>query len=153
MKASEGPRCRRRDRRANRKRIWRRCPTRCAGATGFATAARLPAFFVGATVVALGTSTPELATVVVASLRGHQEVGLQTILGSNIFNSLFIVPVAALIHPIPAEWSTLSPTLAFGFGVTVLTVPFPTLRLARWRGFALVGAYAAFVAMSGATVH
>lgn len=124
-----------------------------AGATGIAAAAGLPAFFIGATVVALGTSVPELATVVVASWRGHREIGLQTILGSNIFNSLFIVPVAALIHPIPADWSTLSLTLAFGFGVTVLTVPFLTLRLGRWRGFALVGAYAAFVAMSVATIH
>jgi len=47
-----------------------------AGATGLAAAAGLPTFFVGATIVALGTSVPELATVVVSSLRGHQEVGL-----------------------------------------------------------------------------
>ena len=123
------------------------------GATGLATAAGLPAFLIGATLVAFGTSVPELATVVVSSMRGHHEVGLQTILGSNIFNTLLIIPVAALIHPITVNWAGVSLALAFGFGVTLLTAPVVGSRLGRWRGVALLAAYTAFIAMSLASVH
>lgn len=119
-----------------------------SGATGLATAAGLPAFFIGATVVALGTSVPELATVVVSSLRGHQDVGIQTILGSNIFNSLFIVPVAALIHPIGVGGDALWYTLAVGFTATMLTIPIVGFQLGRWRGWALVAIYGVYIAVS-----
>jgi cation:H+ antiporter len=124
-----------------------------SGATGIAAAAGLPTFVVGATVVALGTSVPELATVLVSSLRGHQDVGLQTILGSNIFNSLFIVPTAALIAPISVGWSTAVPTLAVGFAVTLLTVPLLRLHLGRWRGGVLIAIYIAYVAMTMSLAH
>ena len=72
-----------------------------AGAKGIAAAFGIDEFIIGATIVAIGTSTPELATAIVAKLRGHDEVGLGAILGSNIFNGLFIVGVAATIHPMP----------------------------------------------------
>jgi len=71
-----------------------------AGASGIALAYGIDAFVIGATLVAIGTSAPELATVIVSKLRGHDELGLGTLLGSNIFNGLFIVGVAASIHPI-----------------------------------------------------
>jgi cation:H+ antiporter len=54
------------------------------GAKGVAVSFGIDAFIIGATVVAAGTSAPKLATTVVAKLRGHDEVGLGTILGSNI---------------------------------------------------------------------
>lgn len=122
------------------------------GATGLAEAAGLPAFFIGATIVALGTSVPELATVMVASFRGHQEVGVQTILGSNIFNTLFIVPVAALIHPISSGGDALRLTLAVGLLVTLLTVPILSFQLGRWRGWTLLAIYAAYIAVSSIMV-
>jgi cation:H+ antiporter len=58
------------------------------GARGIAVSFGLSEFVVGATVVAVGTSVPELATALISKLRGHDEVGLGTILGSNIFNGL-----------------------------------------------------------------
>lgn len=122
-----------------------------SGATGLAAAIGLPAFLIGATVVALGTSVPELATVVVSTLRGHREVGLQTILGSNIFNCLFIVSTAAILHPISVEWNAVTLALGAGLMVTLLTVPVFSFRLGRWRGFVLVAAYAAFIALSMST--
>jgi len=70
------------------------------GAIGVAHAFGLGEFVIGATVVAIGTSTPELATAVIAKLRGHDAIGLGTVLGSNIFNGLWIVAVAAIITPI-----------------------------------------------------
>lgn len=122
------------------------------GATGIGTAAGLPAFFIGVTVVAIGTSVPELATVIIASARGHQEVGLQTILGSNIFNCLLVVPVASFIHPIGVDWAVVAMPLAAGFVVTLLIVPFFNLQLGRWRGVVLLASYAAFVAASAAMI-
>jgi cation:H+ antiporter len=123
------------------------------GASGLAAAAGLPAFFIGATVVALGTSVPELATVIIAAARGHREVGLQTILGSNIFNCLFVVSVATLIHQIPVDWGTASLALSVGFAVTLLTLPVFSLQIGRWRGFVLVTCYVAFIALSVGSIH
>jgi cation:H+ antiporter len=62
-----------------------------SGATGMALAFGMDTFLIGATVVALGTSMPELASSLIAKFRGHDEVGLGTILGSNIFNGLLII--------------------------------------------------------------
>ena len=64
-----------------------------AAAKGIASSFGIDDFIIGATLVAVGTSMPELATTVVAKLRGHDEIGLGTILGSNIFNGIFIVPI------------------------------------------------------------
>lgn len=64
------------------------------GLVGVSRWARIPAGIVGATIAAFATSVPELATVVIAQLRGHDEIGLGTVLGSNVFNGLFIVAVA-----------------------------------------------------------
>lgn len=75
-----------------------------AGAQGIAIAFSIDAFVIGATIVAVGTSVSELATSVVAKLRGHDEVSLGTILGSNIFNGIFIVAVAAILSPITVSW-------------------------------------------------
>jgi len=55
---------------------------------------------IGLTVVAVGTSMPELATALVAAFRGHGDVAIGNVVGSNIFNVLGILGVAALIHPI-----------------------------------------------------
>jgi cation:H+ antiporter len=103
-------------------------------------------YVIGATVVALGTSTPELATALVSKLRGHEEVGLGTLLGSNLFNALFIVAVAALIHPIPVRVAELLPTLGAGVLVALLVVPDRSGALARGRGALLLCCYAAYVA-------
>ncbi len=74
-----------------------------AGARGIARSYGLEEFVIGATVVAIGTSVPELATAIMAKFRGHDELGLGTVLGSNLFNGLFIIAVAAMIHPIPID--------------------------------------------------
>ena len=76
-----------------------------SGSKGIAISLGMDEFIIGATVVAIGISTPELSTVLFAKLRGHDELGLGTILGSNIFNGLFIVGIASIIHPIPINWS------------------------------------------------
>jgi cation:H+ antiporter len=115
------------------------------GARGIAQSYGLNEFVIGATVVAVGTSVPELATAVTAKLRGHDEIGLGTILGSNLFNGLFIVAVAAMIHPIAIETRPVFTVLAFGTVAVALTLPAPDGLIHRARGVLLLLLYAGFV--------
>ncbi|HYN56689.1 MAG TPA: sodium:calcium antiporter [Motilibacterales bacterium] len=103
------------------------------------------AFTVGAVMVAIGTSTPELATTITARLRGHDEVSVGTVLGSNIFNGLLIVGVAAAIAPIHVAGPVLR--LAIGAGVLSLLLALPgrSDRLGRGRGLALLLLYATYL--------
>lgn len=116
------------------------------GAKALALSFGIGEFVVGATLVAVGTSAPELATALVAKLRGHDELSLGTILGSNIFNGLFIVAVAALIHPIGVDWREVAVALAFG--AVALAFIFPTRDgwIERRRGFLLLTLYVAYLA-------
>jgi cation:H+ antiporter len=115
------------------------------GANGIATAHGIDPFLVGATLVAFGTSAPELATVILSRLRGHDEVGLGTILGSNIFNGFFIVSVAALIHPIPIHWDEVATGLLFGLVTVIVVWPKRTGVLEASRGWLLLALYGAYV--------
>jgi cation:H+ antiporter len=116
------------------------------GARGIAAAFGIPEFIIGATVVAVGTSMPEFATSIISKLRGHDEIGLGTILGSNIFNGLFIVGVAALISPIQVEGHAVAVALILGLATTALTFPPGGGFITRRRGVMLLGLYAIYVA-------
>jgi cation:H+ antiporter len=118
-----------------------------AGAKGIAAAFGIDEFIIGATIVAIGTSTPELATAIVAKLRGHDEVGLGAILGSNIFNGLFIVGVAATIHPITVGWREIYVALVFGIVALALTFPSGRGFIERRRGIILLVLYAVYLAI------
>jgi cation:H+ antiporter len=115
------------------------------GAKGIATAFGVPDFVIGATIVAVGTSMPELATTFMSKLRGHDDIGLGTVLGSNIFNAFFIVGVAALICPIRVADRTVALALGFGLVTTALTFPPASRVLGRARGVILLACYAAYV--------
>lgn len=117
------------------------------GARGIAQAYGLQEFVIGATVVAVGTSVPELATAIMAKLRGHDEVGLGTILGSNLFNGLFIIAVAAMIHPITLAPGEVYVTLAFGAAAVAMTLPGREGTIGRGRGVVLLLLYAGYVWM------
>ena len=110
------------------------------GATGIAASLGIHAYVIGATVVAIGTTLPELVTTLLARLRGHDEVGLGTLLGSNLFNGLAIVGVAATIHPIPTQLNEIAVTLGFGMLAIVLILPHKAAI-----SLTLLAVYAAFV--------
>lgn len=116
-----------------------------SGARGVGDDLGLDVFVVGVVLVAIGTSTPELATAVIARLRGHEEIGLGTVLGSNVYNGAVIVPVAALIAPITIAWSEIAVSLAYGIAVVTLVTPVFGHVLGRRRGTALVLLYASSV--------
>jgi cation:H+ antiporter len=115
------------------------------GARGIAVQFGIGEFVIGATVVAVGTSVPELATAIVAKLRGHDEVGLGTILGSNIFNGLFVVALAATIHPITVDWRAVFVALIFGLVALACAYPMRDGFIERRRGFFLLAIYIAYI--------
>jgi len=114
------------------------------GAEGVGGALGWDPFVVGTLAVAFGTSAPEMVTAFLAARRGHPEVGIGTVLGSNVFNTLFIVGVAAAITPIGVEWSETSVSIGFGVLATLLALPSRSGRLDRWRGVALLATFAAW---------
>ncbi len=112
-----------------------------SGARGIAVAYGIQEFIIGATIVAVGTSVPELATTLIAKFRGHDEVGLGTVLGSNIFNGLFIVSIAAMINPIQVGWRELAVALTFGLVVLFPVFPSRGGMIGRRRGVILLVLY------------
>jgi cation:H+ antiporter len=116
------------------------------GAKGIAASLGLDPFVIGATIVAVGTSAPELATTLVAKVRGHDEIGLGNILGSNIFNGLFVIALAATIRPIVVDWRETTTALAFGLAALLLVLPRRDGMIPRRRGVLLLVLYGAYVA-------
>ncbi|HES75899.1 MAG TPA: sodium:calcium antiporter [bacterium] len=118
-----------------------------SGASGIAIALGIPDYVIGATVVAMGTSLPELVTTLIARLRGHDEVGIGTLLGSNLFNGMAIVGVAASIHPIHTPLNEIGVAIGFGVLTVLLLLPYKK-HLSPQRGLALLAAYAAFITVT-----
>lgn len=112
------------------------------GATTIAQGLGVSPYLIGATLVALGTSMPELATTLVAVFRGHDDVGVSTLLGSNVFNVLGIVGLAATITPIAVHGAGL--WIALGAGALAVISIWPGAResLGRGRGLLLILLYA-----------
>jgi len=94
-----------------------------AGARAIAVTLGIDEFLIGATVAAIGMTAPELATIVIAKLRKQDEVGLGTILGSNIFNGLLIIGVASIMHPTVVDQREVAGALAFGLIALVFIYP------------------------------
>ena len=83
---------------------------------------------IGLTLVAVGTSLPELATTVMAALRRQADVALGNVIGSNIFNLLAIIGIAALVSPIPVDPQFLRFDLWVMLGASALLFPFVFLK-------------------------
>lgn len=116
------------------------------GATYVATAFGMSQVVIGLTIVAIGTSLPELATSVASAVRGEADVAFGNVIGSNVFNILAVLGVAALIRPF--EIVGLRPLdLAVLVGTAVLALPvlWRGSVLNRWEGAALVAGYAAYL--------
>lgn len=112
-----------------------------ASAPGIAAAVGVSDFVIGATIVAVGTSVPEIAVVIIARFKQMDDVGLGTLIGSNLFNGLFIVPVASLISPPVLPFSSVAIALSFGFlSIMIISLPEGALTT-RSRGGILLGLY------------
>lgn len=115
-------------------------------ATSIATYAGLSERFIGLTIVALGTSLPELFTSVAAARRGNADIAIGNIVGSNIFNILFVVGLSALIIDIPfASAFNFDTYVALGAAVLLWLCVLRTQRLQRWAGALMLVCYAAYL--------
>ena len=100
---------------------------------------------IGLTIVALGTSLPELVTSVTAALRGNADLAVGNVVGSCTFNLLFVLGTSALILPILCAPNFLSDAyVAVGATVLLLIFGYTQMKIARWEGALLVACYAAY---------
>ena len=122
-------------------------PLLVRGAVILAEWAGLSERVIGLTIIAAGTSLPELATSAVASYRKQSEIALANVIGSNIFNVLGVIGVVALIQPVPV-----SPALAgsdmwwmLGFSLLLLPIMHTGMRVGRTEGALLLAAYVVYL--------
>jgi len=115
------------------------------GAVQVASALGISQVVIGLTVVAVGTSLPELATSLVAAARRESDIAVGNVIGSNIFNIAAILGTASIVEEMPVQSSVLSKELPALLVMSLLL--FPVLRsgwrIRRWEGAILVGAYVA----------
>lgn len=101
--------------------------------------------FIGLTIVALGTSLPELVTSVTAAIKGKSDIAVGNIVGSNIFNILFVVGTTALITPVAYSYSFMvDSVVAIASAVLLLICVIPKKKLTRPAGILMLAAYAAY---------
>jgi len=101
---------------------------------------------IGLTIVAGGTSLPELATSVVAAKKGQSAIAIGNVLGSNIFNILFILGITGLICPMSAAGFSLIDLGLMGGSMLLLWLfCFTKFRVERWEGFVLAAIYIAYI--------
>lgn len=127
------------------------------GAVSIARGFGISEAVIGLTIVAIGTSLPELATAVVAAYRKHSDVIIGNILGSNIFNILSILGVTAMISPIPiaAQIATYDVWIMLGVSAFLSVYLLRGATIGRISGLAMLGAYIIYTAwlyMNGMSV-
>ena len=107
-------------------------------------------FVIGITIVALGTSLPELVTSVIAILKGHSSISIGNLIGSNIFNVFAVLGITSLVQPLNSDRSILTSDLPVMIGITVLLgfFLFITHRLRRTEGLLLISIYLIYVVFS-----
>lgn len=116
-------------------------------ATSIARAIGMSDLVIGLTIVAIGTSLPELATALAASWREESDISIGNVLGSNVFNILFIMGLVAQISPLPVRTESLQVDLPMMFGVVVLfgVLVARGMRLSRVGGAMLLCAYVTYL--------
>lgn len=90
------------------------------GSSSVAKILKVPSIVIVLTVVAFGTSMPELSVSVTAALNGNNDLAVSNVLGSNIFNLLVVLGCCALVNPVHAKWSLLKKEFPFSIFITVI---------------------------------
>ncbi|MEP0774130.1 MAG: calcium/sodium antiporter [Acidobacteriota bacterium] len=118
-----------------------------AGAVALARVLGLSELIIGLTVVAAGTSLPEVAASVVAALRGQRDIAVGNVVGSNIFNILCVLGGAALVGggvPVAAAARHLDIPVMIAVAVACLPIFFTGHRISRWEGALFLAYYLAY---------
>ena len=124
------------------------------GSAALAQRFRVPEFIIGLTVVAVGTSTPELVVSVLSAIGGQSDVAIGNVVGSNIFNVFVILGVCALIRPVPLTAGNIRRDIPFGVlaSLLLLAMAMDSLlckgaadRIGRIDGVVMIGLYVALM--------
>ncbi|MBU4493870.1 MAG: calcium/sodium antiporter [Acidobacteria bacterium] len=111
---------------------------------------RIPEIIIGSTVVALGTSLPEISTCITAARKGEGELAVGNIIGADVLNILWIIGVAALVRPIRVDVDIIN--FSFPFMILVVTVMLVSLRigcrLTKMKGIILIVLYGAYILLT-----
>lgn len=121
-----------------------------AGAVGIARDHGLSEAVIGLVLVAVGTSLPEFTVSVIATVRRHADVAVGNVLGSNIFNLLFILGVSSLLQPLPVHGRILDfdQWVMIGTSFLILIFLHTGTGLQRWEGGVLFACYVGYVGLS-----
>ncbi|MCP4933171.1 MAG: calcium/sodium antiporter [bacterium] len=117
------------------------------GASDIARQFNVPDETIGLTLLALGTSLPELATTLTAAIRGHAALALGNVLGSNLFNLLAVMGVTAMVAPVPVPEIITSIDLWVMLAATVILLPYVLggREICRVTGSVFLTAYIAYI--------
>ncbi len=118
------------------------------GAVSIAQSFGLSESFIGLTIVAIGTSLPELVTSAMAAYRRNIDIAIGNVIGSNIFNLLWILGISALINPLPFNVVSNSDIMVMIFASTLLIVVIPIGKkntIDRWNGIFFLAIYVAYI--------
>jgi cation:H+ antiporter len=125
------------------------------GASSIARHFGVSDLIIGLTIVAAGTSLPEVATSLIAGIKGQRDIAVGNAVGSNLFNILFVLGLAGIVSPngLPVPPEALRFDLWVMLGVAVLTLPvfFSGYRISRWEGAVFVlfyGLYLGYLVLS-----
>ena len=120
-----------------------------SGAERIATSLGIPELIVGLTIVALGTSAPEIVTTVIAALQGRRDLAVGNAVGSNIFNILLVLGFSTIVAPngiaIGVDALELDLPIMVAAAVACLPMVFWDGKLDRWEGMVFVGYYVAYL--------
>jgi cation:H+ antiporter len=116
------------------------------GAIIIARAAGVSELVIGLTIVAVGTSLPEVATSVMASIRGERDIAVGNVVGSNLFNILSVLGFASMVAPVRVALSALTFDIPVMIVVAVACLPifFTGYAISRWEGALFLGYYVAY---------
>ena len=116
------------------------------GGVALAEALGVSSAFIGLTVIAIGTSLPELATSIVASLRGEADISVGNVVGSNFFNILAILGITAMIYPLERGGITMIDlSVMLLFTIALMFLVMVRQRIGRPEGVVLLAGYAAYI--------
>ena len=120
------------------------------GSLGIAEKLGLSTVVIGLTVVAAGTSVPEVATAITSALKGHSSIGVGNIIGADILNICWVAGASAMVHPLAVsrkEVFVMFPAMLAIVSTMLLMLFFGKYKLRRWYGAVLLGMYVAYVAI------
>jgi len=125
-----------------------------AGGANIARNLGISEWFIGITIVAVGTSLPEIVSSLIAAKRGHGEMAIGNIFGSNIFNILMVLGLTAAIHPLQIK-EPIQPDLLIVTGITGLLlgmIRYGSHSLGKLKGGVLILVYCVYIGLKGTGV-